>query len=156
MAFLEFSQILWETSKPTLILTDNKSVTRFLEKKVFPPSLWNVRGYVLHFHFKIAQIAGSVHTAIDFLYRLDYKVREKIRPRIRADVQTTPFEVTAASSDVADEEQFFFTQTDSENEIEEQTVERRQQFRKKATEWVANEPRIKKLQRLRETLRHNP
>ena len=30
MAFLEFAHILWETTKPTIVLTDNKSVTRFL------------------------------------------------------------------------------------------------------------------------------
>ena len=29
MAFLEFAHILWETTKPTIVLTDNKSVTRF-------------------------------------------------------------------------------------------------------------------------------
>ena len=27
MAFLEFAHILWETTKPTIVLTDNKSVT---------------------------------------------------------------------------------------------------------------------------------
>ena len=29
MAFLEFAHILWEVTKPTIVLTDNKSVTRF-------------------------------------------------------------------------------------------------------------------------------
>ena len=29
MVFLEFAHILWEATKPTIILTDNKSVTRF-------------------------------------------------------------------------------------------------------------------------------
>ena len=41
MAFLEFAHILWETTKPTIILTDNKSVTRFFKTKAIPPSLWN-------------------------------------------------------------------------------------------------------------------
>ena len=35
------------------------------------------------------------------------------------DVQTTAIEVTTSSSDVADEEQFFFTHTDDQDEIEE-------------------------------------
>ena len=38
MAFLEFAHILWETSKPMIVLTD-KSVTRFFQTKAIPPSL---------------------------------------------------------------------------------------------------------------------
>ena len=36
MEFLEFAHILWETSKPTIVLTDNKSVTRFFQTKAIP------------------------------------------------------------------------------------------------------------------------
>ena len=39
MAFLEFAHILWETTKPTIVLTDNKSVTRFFQTKAIPSSL---------------------------------------------------------------------------------------------------------------------
>ena len=67
MAFLEHSHILWEETKPTIVLTDNKSVTRFFQTKAIPPSLWNACEYVLQFNFKIAHIAGSVNTAADFL-----------------------------------------------------------------------------------------
>ena len=76
MAFLEFAHILWEATKPTIVLTDNKSVTRF-----FPPALWNACDYVLQLNFKIAHIAGPVNTAADFLSRLVLKVTEKIRPQ---------------------------------------------------------------------------
>ena len=38
MAFLEFAHILWEAAKPTIVLTDNKSVTRFFQTKAIPPS----------------------------------------------------------------------------------------------------------------------
>ena len=41
---------------------------------------------------------------------------EKIHLKIREDEQLIPNEVTTSSSDVADEEQFFFTQTDVEDE----------------------------------------
>ena len=109
MAFLEFRHILWETAKPTIVLTDNKSVTRFFQTKAIPPSFWNASDYVLQFNFKIAHIAGSVNTAADFFSRLEFNVTERIRLKIREDVQTTPSEVTTSSSDVADEEQFFFT-----------------------------------------------
>ena len=93
---------LWEATKPTIVLTDNKSVTRFFQTKAIPPSLWNACGYVLQFNFKIAHIAGLVNTAADFLSGLELKVPERIRLKIREDVQTTPFEVTTTSSDVAD------------------------------------------------------
>ena len=35
MAFLEFAHILWEATKPTIVLTDNKSVSRFFQTKQF-------------------------------------------------------------------------------------------------------------------------
>ena len=151
IAFVEFTHILWETTKPPFVLTHNKSVTRFFQTKSIPPSLWNECDFVLQFNFKIAHIAGLVNTAADFLSRLELKVTERIRLKIREDVQTTTIEVTTSSSDVADEEQFFFAQTDGEAETEEQTLERKEQSRKNATEWVALEeppsmkPSIKEL-----------
>ena len=127
MAFLEFAHILWEATKPTIVLTDNKSVTRFFQTKAIPPALWNACDYVLQFNFKIAHIAGSVNTAADFLSRLELKVTEKIRLKIREDIHTTPIEVTTSSSDVADEEQIFFTHVNDDKESEEQTLERKEQ-----------------------------
>ena len=139
MAFPEFAHILWEATKPTIVLTDNKSVTRFFQTKAIPPALWNACDYVLQFNFKIAHIAGSVNTAADFLSRLELKVTEKIRLKIREDIQTTPIEVTTSSSDVADEEQIFFTSADDVKESEEQTLERKEQSRQNAKQWAANE-----------------
>ena len=139
MAFLEFAHILWKTSKPTIVLTDNKSVTRFFETKAIPPSLWKACDYVLQFNFKIAQIAGSVNTAADFLSRLELKVTEKIHLEVREGVQITPIEVSTSSSDVADEEQFFFTQPDSQDETEEQILQRKQQSQEKAAGWLLNQ-----------------
>ena len=139
MAFLEFAHILWETSKPTTVLTDNKSITRFFQTKAIPPSLWNACDYVLQFNFKIAQIAGSVNTAADFLSTLELKVTEKIHLKIQEHVQTTPIEVSTSSSDVADEEQFFFTQPDSRDETEAEIIQRKEQSQKKAAEWVVNQ-----------------
>ena len=119
MEFLEFAYILWEATKPTIVLTDYKSVTRFFQTKAIPPALWNACDYVLQFNFKIAHIGGSVNTAADFLSRLELKVTEKLRLKIREDIQTTLIAVTTSSSDVADEEQFFFTHADDVNESEE-------------------------------------
>ena len=139
MAFLEIPHILWETTKPTIVLTDNKSVTRFFQSKAVPPCLWNACDYVLQFNFKIAQIAGSVNAAADVLSRLELKVTEGIRLKIGEDVEATPIEVTTSSSDVADEEEFFFTQPDDQDETEEQVLQRKERSREKAAEWVVNQ-----------------
>ena len=139
MAFLEFAHILLEAAKPAILLTDNKSVTWFFQTKAILPSLWNAGEYELRFNFKIANIAGSVNTAADFRSRLEFKVMEKIRLKIREDVQATPIEVKRSSSGVADAEQFFFAQADGEDENEEQTFWRKEQSRETATEWVAHE-----------------
>ena len=139
MAFLEFAHILWEATKPTIVLTDNKSVTRFFQTKAIPPALWNACEYILPFNFKTAHIAGSVNTAADFLSRLELKVTEKIRLKVGKDVQTTPIGVTTSSSDVADEEQFSFIHADNSNESEEQTFQRKEQSKQNAKQWAANE-----------------
>ena len=92
---------------------------------------------MLQFNFK--NLAGSVNTAADFLSRLELKVTEKIRLKIREDIQTTPFEVTTSSSDVADEEQIFFTHADDGKESEEQTLERKKHSRQNLKQWAAHE-----------------
>ena len=93
----------------------------------------------MQFNFKLPHIAGSVNNAADFLSRLERKVTEKIRLKIREDIRTTPFEVTTSSSDVADEEKFFFTHADDTNKSEEQTLDRKVQSRQNAKQWAANE-----------------
>ena len=118
MAFLEFAHI---------------------QTNAIPPALWNACDYVLQFNFKIAHIAGSVNTAADFLSRLELKVTEKIRLKIREDIHTTPIEVTTFCSDVADEEQIFFTHADDGKKSEEQTLGRKEQSRQKAKQCAANE-----------------
>ena len=136
MAFLEFAHFLWEATKPTIVLTDNKMVTRFFQTKAIPPALWIACDYVLLFSFKIAHIAGSVNTAAEFFSRVEHKVTEKIRLKIREDIQITPIEVTTSSSD---EEQFFFTQADNNDESEEQTLQRKEQSKQNAKQWALNE-----------------
>ena len=74
MTFLGFAHILWEATKPTIVLTDNKSVTHFFQTKAILAALWNTCDYALQYKFKTAHIAGSVNTAADFLSRLELKV----------------------------------------------------------------------------------
>ena len=80
--------------------------------------------YALQISCKIAHIASSVKTAPDFLSRLQLKVTERMRLKVREDIQTTPIEVTTSSLDVADVEHLFFTQADIENELKEPAPER--------------------------------
>ena len=138
MAFLEFPHILREATKQTIVLTDNKSVPRFFQTKTIPPALWNACDHVLQFNFKLAHIAGSVNTAAEFLSRIEHRLTEKIRLKIREDIQTTLIVVTISSSDVADEEIHFFTQADTNKKSEEQTIERQEQSRQNAKQWVAD------------------
>ena len=49
MVFIESAHILCEATKPTNVLTDNKSVTQFCRMKENLPALWNACGYVLKF-----------------------------------------------------------------------------------------------------------
>ena len=94
---------------------------------------------MLQFNLNIAHLAGSANTAADLLSRLEPKVTEKIRLKIREDILTTPIEVTTSSSDVVDEEQFFSTQADNNDESEEQTTERKEQSEQNAKQWAMNE-----------------
>ena len=127
---------------PTIVRTDNKSVTRLFQTKAIPPALWNAWDYVLQLNFKISHIGGSVNTAAEFLFRPELKVTEKIRLKIREDVQTTPIEVTTFSSDDANEEHFFFTQADNNDESEQQNLKRKEQSRHNAKQCVANEEQV--------------
>ena len=98
----------------------------FFQTKAIPPALWNACHPMLQFNFEIAHIGGSVNTAADFLSGLELNVTEKLRFKIREDIQKAPIEVTTSSSDVTDEEQFFFTQADNENESKQQALERKE------------------------------
>ena len=124
-AFKEFGHIFWGTPKPVIILTDNKSVTRFFQTKVIPPSLWNACDFVIQFNFTIAHIPGKNNTAADYLSRMEMDPTEKLVLKIRADVETQPIEVNVQSAGVSEEEQIFFTEED--NETEEQIWERKKQ-----------------------------
>ena len=61
MAFLEFAHILWEATKPTIVLTDNKSVTRFFQTKAIPQHSGMHVIMCLQFEFKIAHCWISQH-----------------------------------------------------------------------------------------------
>ena len=104
-----------------IILTDNKSVTRFLQTKIIPPTLWNACDYVIQFNFTIALIPGKNNTAADYLSRLELSPKEKLFLRIREDIPTTPIELHVQSAGVFEEEQIFYTK--DEDDTEEQSLQ---------------------------------
>ena len=138
-AFMEYSHILWESTKPVVVLTDNKSVTRFFQTKIIPPALCNACDFVLQFDFTIAHVPGKMNTAADFLSRLDLHPKDKVHLTIGDDIRTTPIQVNIQSSDVAEEEQFFFMPHD-DTETEEQIWERKLRARKKIADDNNKEP----------------
>ena len=126
-AFKDFGHIFWGSPQPIIILTDNKTVTRFFQTKIVPPPLWNACDYVTQFSFIIAHIPGKNNTAADYLSRLEADPKDKIVKRIREDIETKPIEINIQSSGIAEEEQIFYTEDD--NETEEQIWERKKQSR---------------------------
>ena len=98
-AFLEYSHILWETTTPTLVLTENRSITRFFQTKTTPPALGKACNYVLQFKFRVMHVAGSQNTAADFLSRLELTPKEKVQLKLRGDILTSPIEVNLHTSE---------------------------------------------------------
>ena len=128
-AFKEFGHIFWGTPILVIILTDNKSVTRFFQTKIIPPTLWNECDYVIQFNFTIAHIPGKNNTTADYLSRLEISPKEKLILRMREDVPTKPtrvelhrIELHVHSAGVTEEEQLFYTE--DYDESEEQILQR--------------------------------
>ena len=105
-----------------MILTDNKSDTRFFQTKIIPLPFWNPCNYVIQINFIIAHIPGKNNTATDYLSGVKMDPNEKLILKIREDVGTRPIEVNVQSAGLS-EEQVFFTQED--NETEERIWERK-------------------------------
>ena len=87
--------------------------------------MWNACEFVLQFHFKFAYVPGRMNTAADFLSRLDISHKQKVLLQIREDIQTTPVQVNIQSSDIHEEDQFYFLPED-DSETEEDIWEQKQ------------------------------
>ena len=68
LAFKDFGHIFCGATKPVIIKTDSKSVSRFFQTKIVPTHLWNACVFVLQFNFTIAHIPDKMNTAADFLF----------------------------------------------------------------------------------------
>ena len=71
-----------------------------------------------------------MNKAADFLSRLDVDPKEKVWLQIKEDIRTTPIQVNIKSSDIHEEDQFYFLSED-DSETEEEIWERKQRARKK-------------------------
>ena len=114
-----------------IILTDNKTVTRFFQTKIIPPTLWNACDYVMQFNFTIAHIPGKNNTAADYLSCLEICPKEKLILRIREGISTTHIELNVQSAGVTEEEQIIYT--DDDEETEEKIWKRKQDARSNPT-----------------------
>ena len=114
MAFKVFGHKLWGATKPVIIMTDSKSVTRFFQTKMIPPPLGNACDFVIQFNFTIEHIPGKMNTAADFLSRLEKDPNEKINLKIREDIPTKSIEVNIESTGIAQEKTVFFDPRDQQ------------------------------------------
>ena len=156
-AFVEFGHLMWGSTFPVIVFTDNRSVTRFFQTKMISPALWNACDYVLQYNFVIAHVAGSMNTAADFSSRTEVDPKEKLEMTIRKDIQTKTIEVNIQSSGIVEEEQIYIlpddeldenqlweekqnvrnqTQTETHNDPE-STVSEQQQFHKPTSGLIA-------------------
>ena len=118
LAFIECGNIFWGSTKPVIIMTDSKSITRFFQTKMIPPPLWKTCDFVLQFSFTIAHIPGEMNTAADYLSRLELDPNEKRISNFRENIPTKPIEVNIESTVIAQEEPVFFDTTDQQETTE--------------------------------------
>ena len=138
MAFKEVGHMFWGATKPVIIMTDRKSVTRFFQTKRIPPRLRSACNFVLQFNFTIARIPGKMNTAADFLSRLEMDPNEKILLKIREHIPTKPIEVNIESTGIAQEEPVFVDTTDQEQTTEKEIWTRKE----KARNAIPNDPPV--------------
>ena len=137
-AFVEFGHLMWGSTFPIIVFTDNRAVTRFFEAKLIPPALWNACDYVLQYNFVIAHVAGSMNTAADFLSGTEVNPVEKLEMSIRNDIQTKAIEVNIQSSGIVEEEQIYILPDD---EFDENKLwEEKQNVRNQAQTETHNDP----------------
>ena len=129
MAFKEVGHIFSGATKPVIVMTDSKSVSRFFQTKMIPPPLCNACDFVLQFKFTIAHIPGKMNTGADFLSRLEMDPNEKILLKIREDIATKPMEVNIESTGIAQEETVFFDPTNQQETTEKELWKRKEEAR---------------------------
>ena len=70
LPFKEFGQTFWGRPKPVTIMTDNVSVTRFLQNKNIPPPILNAGEFVLQINFYYSTRFWQIENGCRFLIRV--------------------------------------------------------------------------------------
>ena len=96
-AFDEFAHILWGVKKPTIVMTDNKALTRFFQSKRIPPKLWNHCDQALQFDFVLAHVPGVEIPAADYLSRLDINPEDRIHLKLNDQIPVHYIEIDLAA-----------------------------------------------------------
>ena len=96
-AFDEFAHILWGVKKPTIVMTDNKALTRFFQSKRIPPKLWNHCDQALQFDFVLAHVPGVENPAADYLSRLDINPDNRIHLKLNDQIPVHYIEIDSAA-----------------------------------------------------------
>ena len=102
LAFESFEHYIWGVStKPIVVLTDNKSVTRFFQTKKLPGNLWNAVDYVFSFNFVLGHISGKANAAADYLSRIHVNPNTKLKLKLgdRIPKRDSEVEVLARTQD---------------------------------------------------------
>ena len=85
----EFGRNLCEVKKSTILLTDNKALTRFLQAKQNPPKLWNFSDQTLQFSFTLAHVPGTENPAAECLSRSEIETRTESGSSTQTAYQST-------------------------------------------------------------------
>ena len=96
-AFDEFAHILWGMKKPTIVMTDNKALTRFFQSKRIPPKLWNYCDQALQFDFVLTHVPGVENAAADYLSRIDIHPKDRIHLKLHDEIPVFKVEIDLAS-----------------------------------------------------------
>ena len=86
LAFDNFAHILWCSTKPVLVLTDNHSLTGFFQAKTIPSSLWTYVDHVLNFNFVLGHIPGKANAAAEYLSRIHVQPHTKLELRFNSQI----------------------------------------------------------------------
>ena len=125
LPFKEIGLLIWGATKPVIIKTVSKTVTRFFQAKMIPPPLWNACDFVLQLNFNIAHFPGKLDKEADFLSHLEMDPNEKIILKIREDIPIKSIEVNIEFRGIAQEEPVFVDTTDQQETTEKEHGKRK-------------------------------
>ena len=120
-ALEHFAHFIWESTHPVVVLTDNRSLTKFFQSKTIPPSLWNCLDRVLSFNLVIAHIPGKANYAADFLSRVEADRTSTVSLKLNEKIPVRDFEINteakipnAELNSIECVDEFFESKTENE------------------------------------------